>query len=35
MGRKSQITDKEYEQIMISLRKLGYTDEQFEFVQHD
>ena len=35
MGRKSQITDEEYEQIMISLRKLGYTDEQFEFVQHD
>ena len=35
MGRKSQITDEEYEKIMISLRKLGYTDEQFEFVQHD
>ena len=38
IGKKcygSSLADEEYEKIMISLRKLGYTDEQFEFVQHD
>ena len=35
MGRTSKITDEEYKKIMTSLEKLGYTKEQFEFVQHD
>ena len=35
MGRTSKITDEEYNKIMISLEKLGYKKDQFEFVQHD
>ena len=35
MGRTSKITDEDYKKIMISLEKLGYEKEQFEFVQHD
>lgn len=35
MGRTPNITDKEYEKIITSLIKLGYTKDQFEFVVHD
>ena len=35
MGRTPNITDIEYEKIITSLIKLGYTKDQFEFVVHD
>ena len=35
MGRSSQISNEDYDKIMSSLIDLGYTKEQFEFVEHN
>ena len=35
MGRSSQISSEDYDKIMSSLIDLGYTKEQFEFVEHN
>ena len=35
MGRSSQISSEDYDKIMSSLIDLGYTKDQFEFVEHN
>ena len=35
MGRSSQISNEDYDKIMSSLIDLGYTKDQFEFVEHN
>ena len=35
MGRSSQISSEDYDKIMSSLIDLGYTKNQFEFVEHN
>jgi Bacterial lipocalin len=35
MGRSSQISNEDYDKIISSLTDLGYTKDQFEFVEHN
>ena len=35
MGRSSKISNEDYDKIMSSLIDLGYTKDQFEFVEHN